>query len=81
MSPRARTAPTDPAPPSESPDPGGWFTNTGTTPLLVLAPGRTTEIQPGVAAELPVTPTHRDLRPATEAEIQAAQPTSGQEQQ
>lgn len=56
------------APPS---DRGGVFVNTGATDLVLISPPGGT-VRPGRVITLPYTPSHRDLRAATPAEVKAS---------
>lgn len=55
---------------SPGPDAGGWFVNVAAVALTIPHPP--TELGPGRVVELPYTPTHRDLKPATPADIEAS---------
>ena len=59
-------------------DTGGWFVNHGQVDLMLLQPA--TRLKPGRVIELESDPGHRDLRRATDAEIQAARDAEAAEQ-
>jgi hypothetical protein len=85
MPPRTRTPttaqPDNPPAGTQQPEPdrGGYFRNTGATQLTVLGDGATAVLAPGRIAQLPRTPTHRDLAPATQAQFLAQQAENASE--
>lgn len=62
----------------EGPLPGGTYINTGGVDLVLLQPPKV--LKPGRVIELEFGLRHRDLRPATDAEIKAAQQAETAEQ-
>lgn len=66
--PKALPPPAEPA--AEAADPGGVFVNVSAVALTIPFPP--TVVPPGGVVRLPYTPTHRDLKPATDTDIAAS---------
>jgi hypothetical protein len=67
----ALSGPADDRPAPDAVNGGGVFVNVGGTGLVLIDPPGGV-VHPGRVVTLPYTATHRDLRPATPAEIKAS---------